>query len=67
MDESLPVAPDAHAHQVIDTIHDLHPDHRDPQRQAVQQNLWVAVLPLALIVFAILVFVAAAWTILTAG
>ena len=51
---------------VVDTIHDLHADHLDPQHQVVQQNLWVAVLPLALIAFAVLVFVAAAWTILVA-
>jgi hypothetical protein len=67
MEPNLPAKPDAHAGQVIDTIHDLHPDHRDPQQQTVQQNLWVAMLPLAIIAFAVLVFVAAAWTILVAG
>jgi hypothetical protein len=51
---------------VVDTIHDLHADHRDPQHQAVQQNLWVALLPLALIAFVILGFVASVWTILVA-
>jgi hypothetical protein len=66
MEPNHPAAPAAHADAVIDTIHDLHPDHRDPQRQTVQQNLWVAVLPLALIALAVLVFVAAAWTILVA-
>ena len=51
---------------VVDTIHDLHEDHHDPQQQAVQQNLWVALLPLALIAFVVLGFVAAVWTILVA-
>lgn len=51
---------------VVDTIHDLHANHVDPQHQVVQQNLWVALLPLALITFGILVFVAAGWTILVA-
>jgi hypothetical protein len=67
MERNLPATPDAHAGQVIDTIHDLHSDHRDPQRQTVQQNVWVALLPLAIIAFGALVFVAAAWTILVAG
>jgi hypothetical protein len=52
---------------VVDTVHDLHADHLDPQHQTVQQNLWVALLPLALIAFSVLVFVAAAWTILVAA
>ncbi|TMB49451.1 MAG: hypothetical protein E6J50_07975 [Chloroflexi bacterium] len=51
---------------VVDTIHDLHVDHRDPQHQVVEQNLWVALLPLALIAFVALGFVAAVWTILVA-
>jgi hypothetical protein len=51
---------------VVDTIHELHPDHHDPQLQEVRQNVAVALLPLALIAFGVLVFVAAAWTILVA-
>ena len=51
---------------VVDTIHDLHADHRDPQHQVVEQNLWVALLPLALMAFVALGFVAAVWTILVA-
>jgi hypothetical protein len=51
---------------VIDTAHDLHADHHDPQHQDVNQNLRVALVPLALLVFAVLVFVAAAWTFLAA-
>ncbi len=66
MEPNLPAASDAHGDAMIDTVHDLHPDHRDPQLQTVQQNLWVAVLPLALIALAVLIFVAAAWTILVA-
>ncbi len=51
---------------VVDTIHDLHADHRDPQHQVIEQNLWVALLPLALIAFVVLGFVASVWTILVA-
>jgi hypothetical protein len=61
------VAADEERPIVIDTVHDLHADHLDPQHQVVQQNLWVALLPLALIVFAILIFGAAVWTILAAA
>jgi hypothetical protein len=61
------VAADEERPLLIDTVHDLHADHHDPQRQEMQQNLWVALLPLALIVFLVLIFVAAAWTILSAG
>ena len=51
---------------VLDTTHDLHGDHVDPQRQAVGQNVRVALLPLAIIVFTLIAFVAAAWTFLAA-
>ncbi|MDP9251247.1 MAG: hypothetical protein M3O78_07745 [Chloroflexota bacterium] len=51
---------------VVDTVHDLHPDHEDPQRQKVQQNLRSALLPMALVAFLIVAFVAAAWTLLAA-
>ena len=51
---------------MVDTIHDLHADHRDPQHQVVEQNLWVALLPLALMAFVVLGFVASVWTILVA-
>lgn len=52
---------------VNDTVRDLHPDHVDPQRQLVDQNLRVALLPMALIAFLLVAFVAGAWTVLTAG
>ena len=51
---------------VLDTTHDLHGDHVDPQRQVVRQNVRVALLPLAIIAFTLIAFVAAAWTFLTA-
>ena len=51
---------------VVDTVHDLHPDHHDPQHQEGGQNLGVALLPLALIALLLLAFVAAAWTFLAA-
>lgn len=67
MDANLPTAPDQHGHPVFDTIHDLHPDHHDPQLQVVEQNVWIALLPLALIAVSVLLFVAASWTILVAA
>ena len=51
---------------VLDTTQDLHGDHIDPQLQSVRQNLRVALLPLAIIAFIVLAFIAAAWTFLTA-
>lgn len=51
---------------VVDTVHELHRDHGDPQHQEVQQNLAVAVLPLAIISLLVLAFIAAAWTFLAA-
>jgi hypothetical protein len=51
---------------VVDTVHDMHADHHDPQHQEVQQNLSVALLPLALIALVVLAFIAAAWTFLSA-
>lgn len=51
---------------VLDTTHDLQADHHDPQHQAVEQNLRVALLPLALIAFVVAAFIAAAWTFLAA-
>ncbi|MDP9270456.1 MAG: hypothetical protein M3P14_05715 [Chloroflexota bacterium] len=62
-----PVAADEERSIVVDTVHEMHADHRDPQRQEIQQNLWVALLPLALITLLVLAFVAAAWTILAAA
>ena len=66
MTPNLP-APRAEGPLVIDTTHDLHPDHHDPQHQEVRQNLSVALLPIALIVLAVLAFVAAAWTFVAAS
>ena len=51
---------------VLDTTHDLHRDHVDPQLQAGHQNWRVALLPLAIIAFTLIAFIAAAWTFLTA-
>lgn len=65
MSESVPT-PRNEAPLVVDTVHDLHEDHRDPQQQEVQQNLGVALVPLALIAFLVISFAAAAWTFLAA-
>jgi hypothetical protein len=65
MTENLPARQD-HGEMVVDTVHDLHSDHHDPQHQEVRQNLSVALLPLALIALLLLTFVAAAWTFLAA-
>ena len=64
-DKALPAAREP-APLVIDTVHDLHGDHRDPQHQEIQQNVSVAFLPLALIMLLVLTFIAAAWTVLAA-
>lgn len=50
----------------LDTTHDLHRDHRDPQHQEVQQNLVAVLLPMAIIAFLVISFIAAAWTFLAA-
>lgn len=65
MEPSVPAATEESG-LVLDTTHDLHRDHVDPQRQQVRQNLRVALLPLAIIAFILIAFVAAAWTFLTA-
>jgi len=51
---------------VLDPATDLHADHADPQLQVVRQNLRVALLPLAIIAFILIAFIAAAWTFLAA-
>ncbi len=65
MEPNLPATRDETG-LVLDTTHDLHADHHDPQQQVVQQNLRVALLPLAIIAFVIAAFIAAAWTFLAA-
>jgi hypothetical protein len=67
MTKNLPATrPEEGAPLVIDTVHDLHPDHHDPQHQVIEQNIAVGLLPLALISLLVLAFVAAAWTFLAA-
>lgn len=66
MQSNVPAARDEHA-LVPDTTGDLHPDHRDPQAQDVQQNLWAVMLPLAILAFLMVSFVAAAWTFIAAS
>lgn len=66
MTQNLPATRPEEAPLVVDTQHDLHADHRDPQHQDVQQNVAVALLPLALIVLLVLAFIAATWTFLAA-
>ena len=51
---------------VLDRTHDLHGNHVDPQQQVVQQNVRVALLPLAIVAFTLIALVAAAWTFLAA-
>jgi hypothetical protein len=66
MSSNLPVASDE-APLVVDASQELHADQHDPQAQEVQQNLRVALLPLAIVAFVVLAFVVAAWTFLAAG
>ncbi|MGZ6255639.1 MAG: hypothetical protein ACXWMB_01310 [Candidatus Limnocylindria bacterium] len=65
MDPNLPATTEETG-LVLDATHDLHRDHVDPQLQVVQQNIRVALLPLAIIAFVVIAFIAAAWTFLTA-
>jgi hypothetical protein len=65
MTENLPARQET-GELVVDTVHDMHADHHDPQHQEVQQNVGVAFLPLALIALLVIAFVAAAWTFLAA-
>jgi hypothetical protein len=65
MEQNVPAKAEEHG-LVLDTTHDLHGDHVDPQLQVVQQNVRVALLPLAIIAFTLIAFIAAAWTFLTA-
>ena len=65
MEPMLPT-PNQETGLVVDTSQGLHRDHVDPQRQVVAQNVRVALLPLAIIAFTLIAFVAAAWTFLAA-
>jgi hypothetical protein len=65
MTQNLP-ARQEHGELVVDTVHDMHADHQDPQHQEIQQSVGVALLPLAVIALFVLTFVAAAWTFLAA-
>ena len=65
MTENLP-ARQEHGELVVDTVHDMHADHHDPQHQEVQQNISVALVPLAIILLLVLTFIVAAWTFLAA-
>jgi hypothetical protein len=62
MTRNLPATKTDEAPLVVDTVHDLHADHVDPQHQYVQQNIGAGLIPLAVIVVLVLAFVAAAWT-----
>ena len=64
MQPNVPTKSDVHG-LVLDTTHDLHGDHVDPQVQVVRQNVRVALLPLAIIAFTLIALIAAAWTFLT--
>ena len=66
MEPNLPATHEEETGLVLDTTHDLHVDHVDPQQQVTRQNLRVALLPLAIIAFLVVAFVAAAWTFLAA-
>ena len=66
MEPNVPAPTTEESGLVLDTTHDLHRDHVDPQLQVVHQNLRVALLPLAIIAFIVIAFIAAAWTFLAA-
>jgi hypothetical protein len=62
MSENLPATRPEAAPLVVDTVHDMHADHVDPQHQYVQQNIGAGLIPLAVVVLIVLAFIAAAWT-----
>ena len=64
MESNVPATAEEHG-LVLDTTHDLHGDHVDPQVQNVRQNVRVALLPLAIMAFTMIALIAAAWTFLT--
>lgn len=64
MDSNLPASREETG-LVLDTASHPVADH-NPQEQAGHQNLAVALLPLAIIAFLVVSFVAAAWTFLAA-
>ncbi len=64
MEPELPATRDETA-LTVDT-HELHSDHHDPQHQEVQQNLFAVLLPMAILAFLVISFIAAAWTFLVA-
>jgi hypothetical protein len=66
MTQNLPATRPDEAPLVVDTTHDMHEDHLDPQHQYVQQNISAGLIPLAVIIVLLLAFVAAAWTFLAA-
>jgi hypothetical protein len=69
MEPNLPATQPARHEEhglVLDTTHDLHGDHVDPQQQVTQQSVSVALLPLAIVALLVITFVAAAWTFLAA-
>ena len=50
LEQNVPANAEEHG-LVLDTTHDLHQDHVDPQLQVVRQNIRVALLPLAILAF----------------
>jgi hypothetical protein len=66
MTQNLPATRPDEAPLVVDTVHDMHADHLDPQHQHVQQNVGAGLIPLVVIVVLLLAFIAAAWTFLAA-
>jgi len=66
MTKNLPATRPEDGALVVDTVHDMHSDHHDPQHQVIEQNVAVGLLPLALIALLVIAFVAAAWTFLAA-
>ena len=66
MTQNLPATRNEETQLAVDGGAELHPDHHDPQHQEVQQNVGVALVPMALIVLLLLAFIAAAWTFLAA-
>ena len=66
MTQNVPATREEGTQLAVDRGQQLVPEAHDPQHQEVQQNVSVALVPLALVVLLLLAFIAAAWTFLAA-
>jgi len=66
MTQNLPATRSDDAALAAAGSHEPTSEEHDPQHQEVQQNIAAGLIPLALVVLLVLLFIAAAWTFLAA-